>query len=309
MNIAKKACAVAAVFAACVTAMPAAAAPQADGMEVFRTSYFAKEKAERNSVVRVILYGPSFRADTEFGALLRSDGTMLAEGSVNWVYTDLATGETKRVTFPAFVEQSRDRLSLYGNRGGWSREDFVGAPFWILKALVTDDIRLLSANAETVKAVALQDSLPGQKSMRVTLDGTRLAELARQYAAEQGADDSDPVTDYLAQGLAQTEPVVAWVVDEKTKETITVYADLTKVMQKYAQSVLEGSYKGDVTLSEDEKAFLNSIGYYCNLQMYFSPAGKDARKPVLSNEAKRAQENGRLLEDLRREAVDSVKGK
>ncbi len=308
MNLAKKICVVGTVMASCFAAMPAEAAT-ADGLEAFRMAYFAKEKDVRDANVRVILYGPSFRADTDFCASLRSDGTMLAEGVINWMYTDLASGETKKVSFPAFVKQSSDKLSLFGNRGGWSREDFAGAPFWILKALVTDDIKILSGNAEAVKSVALQESLPGQKSMQVTLDGLKLSELARKYAAEQGGAESAQFTEYLARGLAQTEPVVAWVVDENTKETLTAYVDLTKVMQKYAQAVLEGSYKGEVTLSEDDKAFLNSIGYYCNLQMYFSQMGKDFKQPVLTAEAKGAPANGKLLDDLQREAAASSKGK
>ena len=309
---AKKMFAVLASFALLGGAAPMALeAASMNGMESFRSAYFAKEKAERDVGVRVILYGPSFRADTEFSGVLRADGSFLVEGMVNWMHTDLSTGETNRVTFPAFIEHGRDRISLYGYRGGqWNREDFMDAPLWILNALGTDDVKLLAENIEAVQSVALQDSLPGQQSMRATLDGQKLASLARKYAAAQGgSEEAQQYAEYLAQGLSQTSPVVAWVVDDQTKETITAYVDLTKVMQKYAQAILEGSYRGEVALSEDSKAFLNAVGYYCNLQIYFTQSAKDLKNPEMRPETKAAPVTNNILDDLRHEAVASSQGR
>ena len=286
-------------------------AAQVTGMEAFRSSYFAKEKAERDARVRVILYGPSFRADTEFTAVLQSNGSFLAQGEINWTHTELTTGETSRVVFPAFVENGGERISLYGYRGGqWNREDFMGAPLWILEAIGSDDLKLLSENAEAVQSVTMQDSLPGQYSMRVTLDGPKLAERARKYADEQGGSEAaKQYAEYLARALAQTSPTVIWVVDEQTKETITAYVDLTKVMQKYAQSLLEGNYQSELELSEDSKAFLNAVGYYCNLQVYFSQMAKDTPNPVMRPEVRNAPVTNSILTDLQHEAVASSQGK
>lgn len=291
-------------------AAPTAAAPM-NGMETFRSAYFAKEKAERDAQVRVILYGPSFRADTEFAAALNANGSLLANGTINWMHTDLSTGETSRVSFPAFIESGTDKVSLYGYRNGsWKREDFLGAPLWILKALTTDDLKLLAQNADAVQSVTMLDSLPGQQSMRVALDGAKMAETMRKCADDQeGTEEQKQYVEYLARALEKTAPTVAWVVDEQTKETITAYVDLTKVMQQYAQALLEGSYQGEVTLSEDGKAFLNAVGYYCNLQIYFTQMAKDVKNPVMRPETKAAPVTNDILSDLQHEAVASSQGK
>ena len=291
-------------------AAPAAAAPMS-GMETFRSAYFAKEKAERDAQVRVILYGPSFRADTEFAVALHSNGSFLAKGAINWMHTDLSTGETSRVSFPAFIEAGKDKLSLYGYRNGsWSREDFLGAPLWILEALTTDDLNLLAQNAAAVQSVAMLDSLPWQQSMRVTLDGAKMAELMRKCAdVHGGTEEQKQYAEYLALALEKTAPTVAWVVDAQTRETITAYVDFTKVMQQYAQALLEGSYQGEVSLSEDSKAFLNAVGYYCNLQVYFTQMTKDVENPVMRPETKAAPVTNDILADLQHEAVASSQGK
>ena len=292
-------------------AIPAAAAPM-NGMETFRSAYFAKEKAERDAQVRVILYGPSFRADTEFAAALHSNGSFLAKGTITWMHTDLSSGETNRVGFPAFIEYEPDKLlSLYGYRNGsWSREDFMGAPLWILEALTADDLNLLAQNAAAVQSVAMLDSLPGQQSMRVTLDGAKMAELMRKCAdAHGGTEEQMQYAEYLARALEKTAPTVAWVVDEQTRETVTAYVDFTRVMQQYAQALWEGSYQGEVSLSEDSKAFLNAVGYYCNLQVYFTQIAKDVENPVMRPETKAAPVTNNILADLQHEAVASSQGK
>lgn len=291
-------------------AMPATAAPMS-GMETFRSAYFAKEKTERDAQVRVILYGPSLRADTEFAAVLHANGSFLAKGTINWMHTDLSTGKTSHVSFPAFIESGTDKISLYGYRNGsWSREDFLGAPLWILKMLATDDLKLLAHNTDAVQSVAMLDSLPGQQSMRVTLDGAKMAEMMRECAdAQEGTEEQKQYAEYLARALEKTAPTVAWVVDEQTKETLTAYVDLTKVMQQYAQALLEGSYQGEVTLSDDNKAFLNAVGYYCNLQVYFTQMTKDVENPVMRPETKAAPVTNNILSDLQHEAVASSQGK
>ena len=290
--------------AAVFSAMPAEAASM-DGMEAFRSAYFARMRENQDMGVRVILYGPSFRADTEFLAALRSDGGLTADGTLNWVYTNLSEGTTSRESIPVFVVRDNDRLSLYGNRGGWLREDFMGAPLWLLSDLTSHDLKELADNAETVNDVALLKSAAGQQSMRVTLDGKKLAALARTRSAARGSEAEKSFVEYLAQGLEATSPVVSWVVDAKTNDTITAYVDLTDVMHKYAQSLLEASYQGKVELSEDDKSFLSAIGYYCNLQLYVSHFGKDVKDPVLPAAAKNAPVTDKLLVDLEHEAVAS----
>lgn len=290
---------------------PCANAAPADGMEAFRSAYFAKIKENDNMLARMILYGPSFHADTTFKVALASNGSFTASGNLNWVYTNLSIGKTARETIPLYINCQKDVLSLYGNRGTWLREDFAGAPLWILQAVVTNNIRELADNAEAVQSVELQQKTPGNhQALRITLDGRKLADLARKYSSAQSnvPDDSLQFAEYLAQGLEQTNPVVSWVVDEKTKETVTAYIDLTSVMQKYAQSLLEGNYQGNVALDDEDKSFLTTIGYYCNLQLYISHSKTDPLEPVFPKEAKGAVLTGKLLDDLESEAVASSLG-
>ncbi|MBR2216275.1 MAG: hypothetical protein IJ849_11060 [Selenomonadaceae bacterium] len=285
----------------------------ADGMADFRAAYAVAAQDNRAYAVEIDLLGPAFHADVETVGEIRTNGFVWLGGSLEWDYTDHQTGTTVHKDIPLYLERNAGSLDFYGQRGNsWYEDSFVGLPLWLISTITSRDKAVLDKNMAAVKEVEVLQETDATKVLRLIFDKEALAAMIRAHEGSPNFDAAGQVfAEYLAQGAAATDLTCDVTVKRATNEIVTISADLTKLMQNYAQSLLQGSYQEKVTLTDADKALLQALGYYCNLRVYASATnaatnGHFAQAKAYASDVKGAQKAaGGFLKDLEQEAVSS----
>lgn len=230
-------------------------------------------------------------------------------------YTDLAAGQTIQREMPFYAERAGNVVVLYGKRNGlWQRENILESFFWLLDAVSSDDKDTKSKYAATVMDVRSEDADNGHQRMQLFFDGKALAAVEDKAVRERistmnEADRNDAMASvrYLNAALAESTPKCTWTIDQKTGETVMVTADLTEIMRNYAKAVLQDSYQGRISLSQDETDLLASIGYYYNLQLYLTRNNNSASHAVIPANIRNSAQESNLFADINNEIISAVK--
>lgn len=291
------------------------AAAADDGMWAFREAYLAAPQDNRAFLQGLNFLGPAFHADVDGSGQIMRDGSLRMEGKIDWVYTDLKANTTQHDVIPFYIEQANGEMNFYSNRGGtWSKLPLPGIPIGLANALKTSDVNILTENMSAVKQVELQKDTANQRMMRIVLDGNRLAELIRKDSSDNvaslNADEQKSQREFLhrlEKALTTTDVVVNWTVDKSTWQTVTASINLTDLMRAYAKGVLQEAADGSIVLDDRERAFMDALGYYSELQSYTTYLKPDDAKTIsLPADAKNAAVNENVFQDLRTEAASSA---
>ena len=298
----------------CLFVGSTAFAAEAD-VQNFRDAYLQDLSDAKGYHLELMFHSPNFQSNTIVDGLLGKDGSSAITGKFSWSYTDMNTGNTQQQEMPFYAERFGDTATLYGQRRGvWQKENILGNLSWILDAISSEDKDTKIQYASTVKDVKTTVAGNDRQSMQITFDGKALSAVKdkavrNRIAAMNEADGKAALASvaYLNAALAESNPKCVWTIDKNTGKTVMLTADLTEVMRSYAKAVLQDSYQGKITLTEEETQFLASIGYYCNLQIYLTPNDKSAGRAVIPDAVKSDAKAGNIFADIKSEIISAVK--
>jgi len=268
-----------------------------DSLMKFKEAYLAEVTDNRNFRVNADLFSPSYRAELNGNSFILRDATMRMSGQINWEFTNPSDNQVTNENIPYYIEQNGNTMTMYVQRNGsWSRFTLPAIPVGVANAIKTTDVTTLQQNMEAVKSVDILKDDDNQRIMNVTLDGKKLAELVQNY----NSDSSDK--DFLAHivdALQNTDVTCAWTVNKKDWSTVTANFDLTKLLQAYGKDYLDDAAKGEIVLSQSDRAFYEVIGYYSELHFvatsYKDPSGQQIAQP---QGASSARNNANVFADL-----------
>ena len=279
----------------------------ADDLTSFKEAYLAEVVDNRAFSMNADFFGPSYRTEINGRAKLLRDATMQMDGTMHWEFTDPSSYQVQSEDIPFYVSQNGDDMTMLVQRSGrWSKFALPAIPVGIANALKTTDIGTLQQNMSAVKSVEVLKDDADQRIMNVTLDGKKLAELVRTYndaklatlsQSEQTAQKD--FIGHLTDALQTTDLTCSWTVSKKNWQTITASANLTKLIQAYGKDYLDDAAKGELVLSQTDRAFYEVLGYYSELHFvvnYYNDSNETvAAQPAGSNYA---QTNANVFADL-----------
>ncbi len=291
-----------------------AMAAQAD-VQAFQNAYLQSVADAKGYHLELTFQGPTFQSNVIADGQLWKNGSAVAEGKLNWGYTDLATGQSQQNEMPFYAERTGYVVTLYGQRkGAWLRENILGGFSWLLDAVTSEDRDTKTAYAATVTDVKTEDLGNGQQRMEITFDGKALADVKdkaiRDRIATMGETDQQNAlasVRYLNEALAQSNLKCAWTIDKSTGRTVVVTSDLTEVMRNYAKAVLQDSYQSKISLTQEETDFLAAIGYYYNLQAYLVRKDDSAKQVVIPAAVKNGASESNIFADVKNEITSAAK--
>ena len=298
----------------CLSVSGRAFAAETD-MQNFRDAYLKDLGDATGYHVELMFQGPSFHSNTIADGLLGKDGYAAMTGKLSWSYTDTASGQTKQQEMPFYAERSSEATILYGKRGDvWQRENILGSLAWILDIINSEDKDTKLQYAATVTDVQTTELGNGQQRMQITFNGKALSAVKdkavrAKISAMNEADGKAALQSvgYLNAALAENNPRCVWTIDKKTGKTTMLTADLTEIMRSYAKAMLQDSYQSKITLTDEEKEFLASIGYYYNLQVYLTQESKSADRAVIPATVKNTAQDAYIFADIKNEIISAVK--
>ena len=284
-------------------------------IQTFRNAYLQDIKDATGYHLELMFHGPTFQSNTITDGLLGNDGSAVMAGNFSWSYTDTDNGQTNHQEMPFYAERSGNAATLYGQRRGvWQKENILGSLSWILDAVSSEDRDTKMQYAATVTDVETTEIGNGQQRMQITFDGKALSSVqdkaVRNRIAAMNETDSKAAmasVRYLNAALAENNPRCVWTINKNTGKTVMLTADLTEIMRSYAKAVLQDSYQGNITLTEEETQFLASLGYYYNLQVYMSQDDKSFDRAVIPAAVKNNAKESNIFADIESEIISAVK--
>jgi len=289
-------------------------AAEAD-MQAFRAAYLQGMTFGKGYHLELMFHGPTFQSNVIADGYLQGNGAAVATGRLTWGYTDLTAGQTQQHEMPFYAERSGDAVTFYGQRNAvWEKESILGSLSWILDAVSSEDSNTKQSYAAAVKDVQVSETKNGQQRINITFDGQALSAVKDKAVRDRIANMSDAdrqealvSLDYLNRALAANNLQCTWTIDKATGETAMLTADLTEVMRSYAKAVLDDSYQGKISLSQEETDFLASIGYYYNLQLYLTRKDTPAQQVVIPAGVKSGAQDNDIFADIEREVISVAK--
>lgn len=282
----------------------------ADNMDAFKEAYLATPVDNRAFHEAVEFFGPEFHGELNGTSFILRDATMKMSGTISWQFTDPNTyNTTEESNIPFYVEQNGDVMTMYVQRSGsWSKFNLPAVPVALANAIKTTDVNILQQNMSAVKSVDIVSENADQRVMQVNLDGKKLAELLHTYNDDRIANlsqaertEQKTFIDHLADGLQTTDVTCSWTVDKKTWRTVSATVNLTDVMRAYAKDILDDAAKGEIVLSQSDRSFYESLGYFSELhtRAAYYVAG-DGSQPQMPQGASSARNNPNVFQDLSR---------
>lgn len=253
---------------------------EADALSDFKSAYLASPTDNRILMNGFNLFGPYFHTDIDGKCQLLSDGTLSWEGKLNWIFTDKKTMQSSNENIPMYIEQRNGVMTVYAYRNSvWNKFNLPGIPAGIAKALKSTDAATLQANLGAVKSVKELSESQDTKTVQVTLDGKKIANLINGYT--QGVSGEQAIVmNRLQTAFNNTDLVVGWNYKKATNETVTINANLAPVIRAYAKGVIDEMAAGKITLNDQEKDFYAAMGYYAECPFYLSIEGNGQQKPI-----------------------------
>ena len=289
-----------------------------DNMWAFREAYVSQVPDTRIFEQDLTLVATNFHLDIDSRAQILKDGSFRMGGNFNWTYTNLKRNYSTNNTIPFYIEQIGNDMTLYvKRRGKWSKMFLPGLPSGIAILWKSTDPEITNAVLDAVKKFEVLNDTPDLRTMNVTLDGAKLADILKKNSettfANLSGDELTEQKEIFQRWLAafkKTDITFAWTVNKPSWTTATAAFDLTPIMRAYAVYVLDEAAAGRVVLTDEERDLLDAMGYYAELRSYTTHivARKDSMISLPAELAK-APENDNSLDDIFREMTSVVEKK
>lgn len=273
----------------------------------FREAYVSQAPDTRVFEQDLTLISTNFHLDVNSKAQVLKDGSFRMGGQFNWTYTNLKRNYSTNNTIPFYIEQIGNEMTLYVQRKGkWSKMILPGLPAGIAILWKSTDPVILNGIMDAVKKIEVLNDTPDLRTMNVTLDGIKLANVLNENSSETFAKLSgDALTEQKASfhrwlsAFRKTDITFTWTVNKPSWTTATAVFDLTSIMRAYAIHVLNESAAGRIVLTDEERDLLDAIGYYSELRSYTTKiAVREDNIVRLPAELSRAPENDNSLNDI-----------
>ncbi len=297
-------------------ASDALAAPNNANAE-FRQAYLSLANDVRTFDQTIIFFGTTFHVDMNGQGQILRDDSMRMSGNINWEYTDPETDQTTNTNIPYYMTHSNNEMILYVQRNNrWSRFLLPIIPADFIDAIKSNSMSVLEDNLNAVKRVEIFRETDTQEIFNITLDGEYLAERLNEYSQKNntGRLSSNEIAERaknfrnLEKALRKTDLICTWTVDKNQNATLTAVVDLTPLMRAYAESVLAEAAAGTIVLGDEERLFMETIGYYSELHYSMSSSRIENTKTLVAPiEAVRAPVNQNVFQDLIRRMITSVR--
>ena len=296
----------------------AGAEPAMDGMTAFREAYMAVSAKEDNRIFleNINFLGPTFHADMDFQGQVLDNGFLRMAGKINWGFTakDMNKDNTVQMEIPFYVEHEKDSLVLYGQyEQKWYRLAVPGIPAELTKSLKSTNVQDLTEAMTVVKAVTILKEDEKQRSMNILLDGAKVADLLVKYSKDdrlkttpQEEKEHQEILQRLSTVLKQKDVPISWTVDKENWRTVTVGMDFTDIMRSYAQSVLKDAAEGRTSVKDDDREFLEALGYYSELHAYTTYMGVEKKSLTVPEEVRKTATDVNFFAGLQPEVASSV---
>ena len=278
-----------------------------DNLWAFREAYVSQAPDTRVFRQDLTLIATNFHLDIDSKAQILKDGSFRMGGNFNWTYTNLKRNYSTNNTIPFYIEQIGNDMTLYvKRRGKWSKMLLPGLPSGIAILWKSTDPAVLNDVMDAVKKIEVLNDTPDLRTMNVTLDGIKLANILNKNSAatfanlkgDELAEQKDIFYRWLS-AFRKTDITFAWTVNKPSWTTATAAFDLTPIMRAYAIHVLNESAAGRVVLTDEERDLLDAMGYYSELRSYTTHI--DPKKEVMINlpaNLSQAPENDDSLNDI-----------
>lgn len=279
-----------------------AAEPAQNGMAAFREAYQAVSDDYRVFDEDLTLFGPAFHVDLDSRGQLAKNGSLLLSGNLKLMFTDQDSGKINNFEIPFYFDHNSKASTFYVQWGEeWNKLSLPGTDE-ISDALETTPTEI-AENMALVKSVELVKETVSQRSMKLTLDGRKLAALVAKHCQETSKNltPEEKATqqlqvERLTRAFESVDQEVTWVVDKKNWQTITAGVNLTGLMRAYAKVVLQEAADGKTVLSDGEREFWETLGYYAELHSYTTYPTDKAKVEIPAKVRKTAAELDLLKE-------------
>ena len=286
-----------------------------DNMWAFREAYTAQTSNTRVFEQDLTLIATNFHLDIDSKTQILENGSFRMGGQFNWTYTNLKRNYSTNSTIPFYIEQIGNDMTLYvKRRGRWSKMLLPGLPASIALLWKSNDPEITNAILDAVKKIEVLKDTPDLRTMNVTLDGMKLANILNKNSAATFANLSgDALTEekeifyrWLA-AFRKTDITFAWTVNKPSWTTASAAFDLTSIMRAYAIYVLDEAAAGRVVLTDEERDLLDAMGYYAELRSYTTQIkAQDDNFVDIPTDLSAVPENDNSLDDIFREMTTVV---
>ena len=278
-----------------------------DDVWAFREAYVSQAPDTRVFEQDLTLIATNFHLDIDSRAQILKDGSFRMGGNFNWTYTNLKRNYSTNNTIPFYIEQIGNDMTLYvKRRGKWSKMLLPGLPSGIAILWKSTDPAVLNEVMDAVKKIEVLNDTPDLRTMNVTLDGIKLANILHKNSAATFANLSG---DALAEqkeifyrwlsAFRKTDITFAWTVNKPSWTTATAAFDLTPIMRAYSIHVLDEAAAGRIVLTDEERDLLDAMGYYAELRSYSTQIAPRKDKLVyIPADLSAVPENDGSLDDI-----------
>ena len=256
-----------------------------------------------------------FHLDLNSKAQVSKDGSLKIGGQFNWISTNLSNDFTTNNVIPFYIEQDGNKMTLYVQRKGkWSKIFLPGLPTGIAILWKSTEPEILNGIMDAAKEIKILKDTPDLITMNVTLDGKKIADILEKNSSamfenlsgEIPSEQKENFNRWLA-AFRKTDIIFTWNVNKPSWTTATSSFDLTSIMRAYAIHILDESAAGKIILTDEERNFLDAIGYYSELRTYITQiAVREDNFVNLPAELAQAPENENALNDIFQEMTSVV---
>ncbi len=268
-------------------------APAMDGMEALREAVSMTTNQDRRVFRQDLLFfAPSLRADLDLIGQTMSHKLRIA-GNLSLLAIDDRANTTDLV-IPFYIDQQKKKMTLYFKPDKkWYKFQTPTLAASAMDELATPDEQEADEILSTVKSATVLRETDAQRTMLVTLDSDKLADVIAQYGKKYPADNgtADDVElhnsfmDCLEAGVRRSNIWYTWTIDKASGRTITMSYNLSSLLQETARVGLERHPELPKELTE----MLETIAYYSDLKTYTTFLNpKAVQKLDLPEEAKEA---------------------
>lgn len=267
--------------------------PAMDGMEALREAVSMTTNQDRRVFRQDLLFfAPSLRADLDLIGQTMSHKLRIAGNLSLLVIDDRAN--TTDLVIPFYIDQQKKKMTLYFKPDKkWYKFQTPTLAASAMDELATPDEQEADEILSTVKSATVLRETDAQRTMLVTLDSEKLADVIAQYGKKYPADNgtADDVElhnsfmDCLEAGVRRANIWYTWTIDKASGRTITMSYNLSSLLQETARVGLERHPELPKELTE----MLETIAYYSDLKTYTTFLNpKAVQKLDLPEEAKEA---------------------
>ncbi len=255
----------------------AGAEPSANDLAAFKEAVVTPSQPDQRVFrEQVIFFMPTFKANLDMQAASQSKDAVRIAGTLDFVITE-SSGVTTPMTIPFYLEQEKKDMTLYYKSDKkWKKAAAPALSAVAVNAAATPSQEELEQELALTKDVTVLRESDTQRTMQVTMDGNKIADMIAQSLAEKASkekkDEADKaiekqVFQYIEQGFRDGDITYTWTIDKQDWQTITLAVNLTAPVQSIAKSVLADE---SLPLPKDFRDLLESIAYYSEFKAYTS---------------------------------------